>query len=131
MHTEASDGCLRTKMIKLSKIMHCDLSIFRLLVFAFFPKAYASEPATQALICSSFTEKSREIYSTHIERKKKTSHTLADGSPVIFPDGRHILFSRSKKSQNGSKQEEIWIMNIDGSNERRLTNNKLSDWDSR
>lgn len=43
-----------------------------------------------------------------------------DGNPVWSPDGNSILFGRTLPKQNF--RSEIWIMNSDGSNQRRIGN---------
>ncbi|MCC2604766.1 TolB family protein [Planctobacterium marinum] len=49
-----------------------------------------------------------------------TDKNVWDAAPSWSPDGRHILFSRNKKSQGGSTHEEIWIMNADGSEQKQI-----------
>lgn len=49
--------------------------------------------------------------------QKRKSHRMASNEdPSFSPDGRHIVFSSDR---TGSKQ--IYIVNLDGSDERRLT----------
>ena len=47
-----------------------------------------------------------------------------DDYPSWSPDGKKVIFS-SRRDNNG----EIYIMNADGSNPTRLTDNPAHDWD--
>lgn len=46
-----------------------------------------------------------------------------DYSPNWSPDGAHIAFVSERDGNS-----EIYVMNADGSNQRRLTNNSIPDW---
>ena len=43
-----------------------------------------------------------------------------DWGPHPSPDGQTILFKRDKKGHLGSIQDEVWLMDPDGSNQRRI-----------
>ena len=43
-----------------------------------------------------------------------------DSAPAWSPDGNTIVFAREYKNDAGDWQEEIWLMNADGSNQRQL-----------
>jgi len=43
-----------------------------------------------------------------------------DSAPVWFPNGKTIVFAREYKDSNGNWQEEIWLMNADGTNQRQI-----------
>jgi hypothetical protein len=49
-----------------------------------------------------------------------------DSSPAWSPDGTKIAFSSTR---NGTANPEIYVMNADGSNQTRLTNNTFEDND--
>jgi len=69
-----------------------------------------------------------EIYSMNPDGndlKRLTDNPASDREPVWSPDGRKIAFVRDYNSQeqaNGEKNHEIYIMNSDGSEQKRLTN---------
>ena len=58
--------------------------------------------------------------------QKLTSNRVDDWNPVWSPDGNRIAFVRQPGADSDS---EIYIMDADGSNERRLTNNRFDDFD--
>jgi len=69
---------------------------------------------------------------THVKNKW-------DSSPSWSPSGKTIVFAREYADEKKGWQEEIWLMNEDGSEQRkianvdgsnlvRLTNNKANDW---
>lgn len=43
-----------------------------------------------------------------------------DSTPAWSPDGKTIAFAREYKSEDGDWQEEIWLMNADGSEQRQI-----------
>jgi Tol biopolymer transport system component len=47
-------------------------------------------------------------------------------SPRVSPDGRRIVFVRP---QQGVRNKQLWVMNIDGSGQTQLTNNQADDMD--
>lgn len=55
--------------------------------------------------------------------KRLTSNPATDFDPTWSPDGMHIAF-RSQRDGN----DEIYIMNSDGTCQTNLTNNPLGDW---
>lgn len=56
-------------------------------------------------------------------RKQLTIHSAEDFNPKWSPDGTRILFS-----SNRDENYEIYSVNIDGSNVKRLTNNPADDF---
>jgi len=55
--------------------------------------------------------------------KRLTTHPAADFDPTWSPDGMHIAF-RSQRDGN----DEIYLMNADGTCQSNLTNDPLDDW---
>lgn len=47
-----------------------------------------------------------------------TNHNAIDGGPVWSPDGNRVAFWSNRDGKS-----EIYVMDVDGSNVRRLTNN--------
>jgi len=82
------------------------------------------------------TGKNIAFYGKYDERKTWSIHTVDidgnnlrrlthvkdvwDSSPAWSPDGQTIAFAREYKSLNGSWQEEIWLMNADGTEQRQI-----------
>lgn len=55
--------------------------------------------------------------------KKITLSEEEDFIPSFSPDGRRIVFT-----SYASGNEEIWVMNVDGSDKRQLTHDPRGDW---
>jgi len=43
-----------------------------------------------------------------------------DSAPAWSPDGKTIVFAREYKDVNGDRQEEIWLMKADGTEQRQI-----------
>ncbi|SFC56291.1 TolB family protein [Pseudoalteromonas denitrificans] len=59
------------------------------------------------------------IDGTHMQRLTNTKHVW-DSAPAWSADGKTIIFSREYKSTDGQWQEEVWLMNADGSEQRQI-----------
>ncbi len=75
---------------------------------------------------------------TTLDNLTDSSSTVSDSSPVWSPDGKHIYWIRSKKKEvkdgrarlNGKYTlypTDLWRMNADGSNKRKIYNALISD----
>jgi len=75
------------------------------------------------------------LFSITISAQKR-AFTIADlykikgvGSPQISPDGKQIVFSVTEYFlEKGKSNSEIYLMNSDGSDLKRMTNNKSGDF---
>ncbi|MBA3868891.1 MAG: PD40 domain-containing protein [Anaerolineae bacterium] len=74
---------------------------------------------TNSMIFTFGRDYKRDIYIVDNDSKPKalTTDKEDDFSPSVSPDGRQIIFS-----SNRDGNYELYLMNIDGSNQRRLTN---------
>ncbi len=60
-----------------------------------------------------------DLDGSNFKRLTEVKHVW-DSAPVWSPDGKSIVFAREYKDKNGNWQEEIWIMNPDGSNKKQI-----------
>ena len=61
-----------------------------------------------------------------------TDNRNDDSDPSWSPDGERIVFSSSREGHVEDKfgiTDEIYVMDADGGNQRRLTENRNNDWD--
>lgn len=92
--------------------------------------ATVSPSGKQIAFSSGRDKRSTELYVMDIDGKNVTRLTDNDNfedAPGWSPDGKQIIFTRDIKADNDStpgraSNGEIFIMNADGSNQRRLTN---------
>lgn len=88
----------------------------------------------QSLICTSNMHENREleearnseVYSVRISDGKVTALTSRkgpDGGPVVSPDGKLIAYTGFDDKYQGYQLTGLYIMNIDGSNPRLISNN--------
>jgi len=90
-------------------------------------------PDGKKIAFESFTEeKNQDIYVMNADGtdiKNLTNNTVFDGYHSWSPDGRKIVFmsKRDAKYSQGYVNSEIYVVNIDGSGQKRLTNNTAQD----
>ena len=75
-----------------------------------------------------------EIYAMDADggnQQKLSQDDQKDYSPSWSPDGKRIVFSSKREGHfrgDHGITHEIYVMNADGGNQRRLTNNRNNDW---
>lgn len=97
--------------------------------------ATVSPTGNQILFLSDRDSKDGEIYIMDTlgnDVKRLTHNDLFEDLPVFSPDGKKIMFTRTlvEKADSNSKtiyNGEIFLMNLDGTNEVRLTNRPGGD----
>lgn len=60
-----------------------------------------------------------EIDGTNMRRLTNVKNVW-DSAPAWSPDGGTIIFAREYKNVNGDWQEEVWLMNADGTKQRQI-----------
>ena len=86
-----------------------------------------SSPDGKKLFFVSTKDGNREIYSMNLDGSGLTRLTSNasyasndDISPDCSPNGQEIVFASDRSGQQGDKSSEIYLMNSDGSNQRKI-----------
>tara|TARA_B100000745_G_C20035418_1_gene352643 strand:- start:378 stop:737 length:360 start_codon:yes stop_codon:yes gene_type:complete len=90
-------------------------------------------PDSKSLVFVSEQDGNPEIYTVEVysgEITRLTFNEIRDGQPVWSPSGTRIAFvshvpDKMKSQQDGDA--EIFVMDVDGGNQIRLTNNEFED----
>ena len=65
--------------------------------------------------------------------QRLTNNLAADEDPAWSPDGKRIVFSSAREGHfmdaHKNITDEIYVMDADGGNQQRLTENRNNDWD--
>ena len=80
-------------------------------------------PDGRALVFDSYREWNFDIYTIELDTgwiRRLTDHPAADARPAFSPDGQHIVF-HSTRDVEGQRGKDLYVMDADGSNVRRLT----------
>jgi Tol biopolymer transport system component len=68
------------------------------------------------------------------DQRQLTAGAENDSGPSFSPEGNKILFSRRVRSwkfvPGTAASSELYVMNADGSEQTRLTNNEVVDWEA-
>ena len=77
-----------------------------------------------------------EIYVINVDGsnlQRLTNNLAADEAPAWSPDGEQIVFESAREGHfidlDENITDEIYVMDADGGNQRRLTENRNNDWD--
>lgn len=84
-------------------------------------------PNGTALAFQSTRDGNYEIYRMNADGTKQvrlTKQAADDYGPTVSPDGKQIAFC----SERGDSEGDIWVMNVDGSGARRLTDTGVNAW---
>ncbi len=76
---------------------------------------------------SSYRDGNSDIYTMEADGSDVQRLTALAGSPRWSPDGKKIAFVRGLGIVDGIYVANIYVMNADGTNQTRLTNNSVSD----
>ncbi len=80
-------------------------------------------PDGRTLVFDSYREGNFDIYTIELDTgriRRLTDHPAADARPAFSPDGQHIVF-HSARDVEGQSGRDLYVMDADGSNVRRLT----------
>src|SRR5687768_12529242 len=112
--------CPTTERIVMKSRMRFALGLLVVAVTVATP-AWASFPGENGrVVFQSNRAGSPELYSMNADAtdiRRLTWNAVSDAAPRVSPDGGRIVFTRTVSGID----QDIWIMNADGSGERQLT----------
>ncbi|RKU24278.1 hypothetical protein C6503_01245 [Candidatus Poribacteria bacterium] len=102
--------------------------IFSVLVCAGVCQVFAEAPTAPKILFTSLRDGNREVYMMNpdgSEQVNLTQHPAGDRGAVWSPTGEQILFVSDRR---GTRAWDLYLMNPDGSNVRRVFKKKITAW---
>ena len=115
------------KMIRLFVFTIFILLALNLSVLPLFAKA----PTTPKILFTSLRDGNSEIYIMNpdgSEQVNLTQHPAVDQQPVWSPTGEQILFISNRRDFRPRGRRDLYLMDPDGSNVRRVFKKKIEGW---
>jgi TolB protein len=92
---------------------------------------YAKAPTTPKILFTSLRDGNSEIYIMNpdgSEQVNLTQHPAIDQQPVWSPTGEQILFISNRRDFRPRGRRDLYLMDPDGSNVRRVFKKKIEGW---
>ena len=92
---------------------------------------YAKAPTTPKILFTSARDGNSEIYIMNpdgSEQGNLTQHPATDQQPVWSPTGEQILFISNRRDFRPRGRRDLYLMDPDGSNVRRVFKKKIEGW---
>ena len=91
-------------------------------------RVFAEAPKTPKILFTSTRDGNREVYMMNPDGSQQvnlTQHPAGDMGAVWSPTGEQILFVSDRQ---GTRARDLYLMDPDGSNVRRVFKKKITDW---